>query len=143
MKNKGCAKFWGANKVHYGICASGVFGKASRLLPCSPGPKLVLYVIKVQTGILQVYFSRKWMRIKTFVQIRTGINTKVCQSCMTGLDSREKCCRLTMNLSHVRKCQNIVCLMQQSYRIIKCSIHLPKKGLVTLKNPRKILKIQC
>ena len=24
MKNKGCAKFWGANKVHYGRCASGV-----------------------------------------------------------------------------------------------------------------------
>ena len=24
MKNKGYAKFWGANKVHYGKCASGV-----------------------------------------------------------------------------------------------------------------------
>ena len=24
MKNKGYAKFWGANKVHYGRCASGV-----------------------------------------------------------------------------------------------------------------------
>ena len=36
MKNKGCAKSWGANKVHYGRCASGVFSKARRLLPCRP-----------------------------------------------------------------------------------------------------------
>ena len=25
MKNKGYAKFWWANKVHYGKCASGVY----------------------------------------------------------------------------------------------------------------------
>ena len=26
MKNKGYAKFWGANEVHYGRCASGEYG---------------------------------------------------------------------------------------------------------------------
>ena len=148
MKNKGCAKFWGANKVHYGRCASGEFGKAGRLLPSHPPspplpPTLVLYAITVQTGIVKVYFSKKCMRFKIFVQIRTGANTQVCQRCMTRLDSREKCCRFTMNLSHLGKCQNLVCLLQQSYRIMKCSIHLPKKGLVTLKIPGKILKMQC
>ena len=108
--------------------------------PPPPPPKLVLYAIKVQTGIVQTYFSRKCMRIKTFVQIRTGVNTQVCQRCMTRLDSREKCCRFTMKLSHLGKCQNLVCLMQQSYRIMKCSIHLPKKGLVTLKTQGKYWK---
>ena len=92
----------------------------------------VLYAIKVQTGIVKVYFSKKCMRINNN-----------CQRCMTRLDIREKCCRFTMNLSHLGKCQNLVCLLQQSYRIMKCSIHLPKKGLVTLKIPRKILKMQC
>ena len=105
--------------------------------PSHPTPKLVLYAIKVQTGIVQTYFSRKCMRIKTFVQIRTGVNTQVCQRCMTRLDSREKCRRFTMKLSYLGKCQNLVCLMQQSYRIMKCSIHLPKKGLFTLKTQGK------
>ena len=109
-------------------------------LPPTLPPTLVLYAITVQTGIVKVYFSKKCMRIKKFVQIRTGANTQVCQRCMTRLDSREKCC---MNLSHLGKCQNLVCLLQQSYRITKCSIHLPKKGLVTLKISRKILKMQC
>ena len=27
MENKGYAKFWGANKVHYGNCGSGIIGK--------------------------------------------------------------------------------------------------------------------
>ena len=108
-----------------------------------PPPTLVLYAITVQTGIVKVYFSKKCMRIKIFVQIRTGANTQVCQRCKTRLDNREKCCRFTMDLSHLGKCQNLVCLLQQSYRIMKCSIHLPKKGLVTLKIPRKILKMQC
>ena len=31
MKNKGYAKCWGANKVHYGRCASGLCGKESVL----------------------------------------------------------------------------------------------------------------
>ena len=106
-------------------------------------PTLVLYAITVQTGIVKVYFSKKCVRFKIFVQIRTSANTQVCQRCMTRLDSREKCCRFTMNLSHLGKCQNLVCLLQQSYRIMKCSIHLPKKGLVTLKIPGKILKMQC
>ena len=108
-----------------------------------PPPTLVLYAIKLQTGIVKVYFSQKCMRIKIFVQIRIGANTQVCQRCKTRLDSREKCCRFTMNLSHLGKCQNLVCLLQQSYRIMKCSIQLPKQGLVTLKIPRKILKMQC
>jgi len=29
MKNKGYAKFWGANKVYYGRCASGVWAMGS------------------------------------------------------------------------------------------------------------------
>ena len=106
-------------------------------------PTLVLDAITVQTGIVKVYFSKKCMRIKIFVQIRTGANTQVCQRCKTRLDNREKCCRFTMDLSHLGKCQNLVCLLQQSYRIMKCSIHLRKKGLVTLKIPRKILNMQC
>ena len=56
-----------------------------------PPPTLVLYAIKLQTGIVKVYFSQKCMRIKIFVQIRIGANTQVCQRCKTRLDSREKC----------------------------------------------------
>ena len=144
MKNNGCAKFWGKIRCIMGDVQVAYLLKQIAYCHAALRPhKLVLYAIKVQTGIVQVYFSMKCMRIKTFVQIRTGANTQVWQRCMTRLDSREKCCRFTMNLSHLGKCQNLVYLLQQSYRIMKCTIHLPKKGLVTLKIPRKILKMQC
>ena len=39
MKNKGYAKFWGANKVHLGRCASGVLVSTSMYFPV-PDPDL-------------------------------------------------------------------------------------------------------
>ena len=53
-KNKGYAKFWGADKVYYGRCANGEFERALSLNPLSPNIHIQILQTDLHTSPLRM-----------------------------------------------------------------------------------------